>query len=153
VNGRDISIALRLWLSAALLRPLKRLVPFETLVRLMHTRPGARHRSSAFERRLEHYMHRTGRFPFRPPSNCLERSLGAYRILCGANACPELVVGVRRVPGRGVEGHVWVTLDGRALAEHGSDLATYTAIARFDSSARRHTTGAPDAPLAGIPLE
>ncbi len=98
-------------------------------------------------------MDRAGRLPFRPPSNCLERSLGAYRMLCGEGASPELVIGVRRAPGQPVDGHVWVTVAGRALAERTENLATYTAITRFDSKACRHPgDSAFSAALAGIPL-
>jgi hypothetical protein len=151
VTSSETAIALRLWYWAAMLRVLKRIVPLETLVGFMHRRPSGRGRSQDFERQLEGYIGRTGRFPWRPPSNCLERSLGAYRALCRANADPELVIGVRRNAGRGVEGHVWVMVDGRALGERPEDLASYTAIARFDAAARRHPSGG-SAVLSGIPL-
>ena len=86
-------IALRLWAWAALLRPLKHVVPLGTLVRLAHTRPTIRPRSAEFERRLETYLAAKGAFPQRAPANCLERSLGAYRMLCAANAGPTLCRG------------------------------------------------------------
>ena len=148
---RHATIALRLWFWAAVLRGLKHSVPLDNLVGLMHRRPSGRRRSTELERRLEAYLEATGRFPSRPPANCLERSLGAYRLLCRANAAPEIVIGVRRAAGTVVEGHVWVTVDGRALAERAENLASYTPIARFDAAARRQPSGA-DALLAGIPL-
>ncbi len=130
-------IAVRLWSWAAVLRPLKRMIPLERLVRLAHRRPRGGARSPAFERRLAEYLERRERFPFRPPSNCLERSLGAYRILCAANASPRLVVGFRHSPEREVEGHVWVTVDGRPLAERPEEVASYTELVTFDPEGRR----------------
>lgn len=130
-------IALRLWVWAAALRLLKRVVPLETLVRLMHRKPRRAIRSPEFERWLEHYLQQDDRFPFRPPSNCLERSLGAYRMFCGANAAPELVVGFRTSPTHRIEGHVWVRVDGRPVAECVETLNSYTAIVIFDALARR----------------
>jgi hypothetical protein len=149
---QSLSIAARLWAWAAVLRILKRTVPFEALVRLVHRRPGVLRSSPDFERQLETFMDRKGRFPFRPPANCLERSLGAYRMLCAAKASPELVVGIRRIEGRRVEGHVWVTAHGRSLAERDADLATYTAVARFDGDGHRHPKTQSAADLARIPL-
>lgn len=131
------SIAVRLWTWAAALRVLKQVVPLETLVRMMHRKPRSGARSPAFERRLEDYLGRAERFPFRPPANCLERSLGAYRMLCAANAAPQLVVGFRTSPERRVEGHVWVTVDGRPVAEHPENVGAFTAIVTFDADARR----------------
>jgi hypothetical protein len=142
-------IAIRMWAWAAVLRVLKRIVPLESLVRLMHRRPAPGGRSPAFRQRIEDYMCMTGRFPWRPPSNCLERSLGAYRLLCEAAAAPELVIGLRRSDAQGLLGHVWVTVQGRALAERDDALAVYTPIATFDAGARRHSHAAGD-PLRGM---
>ncbi|MBK5295883.1 MAG: lasso peptide biosynthesis B2 protein [Vicinamibacteria bacterium] len=141
-------IAIRLWGWAALLRPLKHVMPLGTLVRLAHTRPPVRPRSLEFERRLEIYLAATGTFPRRAPANCLERSLGAYRMLCAANAVPTLVVGLRRSDALGVEGHVWVVVDGRPLAER--DVTAYTQILTFDADARQHASGGSAAMLSGV---
>ena len=122
----------RLWLWAAMLRPLKHVVPIATLVRFARVKP-RRHAPALVESRVEAYLVRRGRFPFRPPANCLERSLGAYRLLCAGGAKPELVVGVKRSPDRGVEGHVWVTVAGRVLGERIDDVAGFTPIVTFDS--------------------
>jgi hypothetical protein len=144
VTPRETVVALRLWFWAAVIRPLKRTLPLETLVRLVHCRPSGHDRSKRFEVRLARYLSRTGRFPSRPPANCLERSLGVYRMLCRANALPELVIGVRHAAGRGVEGHVWVMVDGFPFAEPSADLASFTPIVRFDAKAQRHSSaGAP----------
>jgi hypothetical protein len=145
-----VGIAFRLWAWAALLRPLKYAVPLATLVRLAHTRPGAQGRSPEFERRIEAYLDAPGRFPRRAPGNCLERSLGAYRLLCAANAEPTLVVGLRQSDRLGVEGHVWVVVDGRALAERPGLVTTYTQILTFDPDARQHSSRGSAASLAGI---
>ena len=155
-----LGIGVRLWLWAGMIRVLKPLVPIGSLVRLARTPgPGANRsnrgqapipgsgpdrsarlrRAERFEARLRAYLESRRRFPFRAPANCLERSLGAYRLLCGAAAGPELVVGVRRSPARGVEGHVWVTARGRVLAERPEDLAMFTTIVTFDAGGRQRT--------------
>ena len=129
-------IGVRLWLWAGMLRGLKRVVPIATLVRVARVSP-KKHVAAHVQRRVESYLERKGRFPFRPPANCLERSLGAYRLLCRSGANPELVVGVRRSPERGVEGHVWVTVGGRALGEAAEDVAGFTPIVIYDSRGRQ----------------
>ena len=135
-------IGTRLWLWAALLRGLKHVIPLETLVRFARVTPHshAGHAATGVQSRVEAYLETKGRFPFRPPANCLERSVGAYRLLCRAGADPELVVGVRRSPGRGVEGHVWVRVAGRVLAETTDDVACFTPIVTFDSEGRQKRT-------------
>jgi len=144
------TIAVRLWWWAAMLRVLKQILPLSTLVRLMHRRAGNRRRSGAVERRLETYLDMAGPFPFRAPGNCLERSLGVYRMLCGLNAAPELVIGFRHSAEKRVEGHVWVTVDGRALAETPESVSTYTTVVTFDADARRRGASGFDAMLTQI---
>jgi hypothetical protein len=152
MTAMDWTIAGRMWGWAAALRVLKRVVPLEKLVRLMHPRSSAVERSQAFEAALEAYMSTTATFPFRAPGNCLERSLGAYRLLCARSASPELVIGVRYTPERAVEGHVWVRVDGRALAERPEDVQSYTAVVTFDASGKQHASLASNGSLARVPL-
>jgi Transglutaminase-like superfamily/Coenzyme PQQ synthesis protein D (PqqD) len=57
----------------------------------------------------------------------LERGLVAYRYLSRAGASPELVVGVAKEM-QGVHGHVWVTVDGRAVHDSPSTLAGFEPI-------------------------
>jgi len=143
-------IAVRFWLWAVLLRPLKHVLPFETLVRLMRTSRRGPERRPAVVDAVKSYMNATGRFPFRPPSNCLERSLGAYRLLAGAGASPMLVIGVRRSPEGGIDGHVWVMLDGTPFGESVDGLSAYTPLVTFDVEGRQtHPAGAPMT-LAGV---
>lgn len=131
-------IALHLWTSAALLRVLKRFVPLEGLVRLMNRKPARGRRLTGLQEELERYMNTAGRFPWRAPANCLERSLGAYRLLCEAAAEPELVIGVRRPNDTTVGGHVWVTVAGRPVAEQEDHLAAFVPIVTYDAGGRRH---------------
>ena len=148
-DPRSAGLAIRVWAWAAALRVLKRFIPLESLVRMMHRSPDGGPRSVAFERRLAEYLIREGRFPFRPPSNCLERSLAAYRMLCRTGARPELVVGFRPSHIKHIEGHVWVMVDGRPFAERDAAIGTYTAAMTFDSSACRRPGAAAPLP-AGI---
>lgn len=124
-----------------LLRVLKQFVPIERLVRLMNRKPARGRRCLPEE--VERYMSAAGRFPWRAPANCLERSLGAYRLLCEAAAEPELVIGVRRPSDSTVGGHVWVTVAGRPIAERAEHLAAFVPIVTFDASGRRHATETP----------
>jgi hypothetical protein len=133
-------IAIHLWTSAALLRVAKRFVPLERLVRLMYRRPARGRKWNGLQEELERYMNAAGPFPWRAPANCLERSLGAYRLLCQAAAEPELVIGVRR-PTDSVVGHVWVTVAGRPLGEQAEHLAAFVPIVTFDARGRRHGSG------------
>jgi hypothetical protein len=134
-------ILLRLWTWAVVLRGLKHVVPLPRLVRLAQTDTAREVRSGAFERRLEAYLERRRRFPLRAPGNCLERSLGAYRLLCAQGSNPELRVGIAvnsqlhnsqlptsQLPMRG---HVWVEVDGRPFGERPGDLDGLTPVVTF----------------------
>ena len=127
-----IGIGFRLWTWAALIRASKNVVPLARLVQLAHRRSRASASAKDLQRNLESYLSSKGRFPFRPPSNCLERSLGAYRLLCGVGADPSLVIGVNHSPSAGVKGHVWVTAAGKPIGESEADLSPFTAIVTFD---------------------
>ena len=142
-----IVMGVRMWAWALVLRPLKHVAPFATLLRIVHAGP-RRHRSPGFERDLEAYMTASRRFPARAPGNCLERSLAAYRLLCAAGSRPEVLVGVRRGAAAGVEGHVWVTLDGRPLAERQEFLDTFVVVVSYDADGRQKPVP-PAEPLAG----
>jgi hypothetical protein len=152
MTAMDWTIAVRMWAWAAALRVLKRVVPLKKMVRLVHPGTSALERSPEFEHALETYMSTTAAFPFRAPGNCLERSLGAYRLLCARNAHPELVIGVRYTAKQAVEGHVWVRVDGRALAERPEDVQSYTAVVTFDATGRQHASVTSNGSLAGVPL-
>jgi hypothetical protein len=144
-----VLIAVRLWAWAAVLRVLKHVVPMPSLVRLARREPGGASAPRIVRARLEPYLQSRRRFPFRAPANCLERSLGAYRLLCEAGEDPELVVGVRRSNG-GVEGHVWVTAAGKTWGERDEDLATFTRIVTFDARGRQRTAAGCEGTLAAL---
>jgi hypothetical protein len=143
-------LAARLWFWAAVVRPLKHIVPLRTLVQLLHRTPRRFSDARKVHQELESFFRRTGRLPRRPPANCLERSLGAYRLLCRAGAAPAIVVGVRRGSRSGVDGHVWVVVDGRPLAEDDSFLAAFGQVLAFDASGRQ--TSAAERMPAGLRL-
>jgi hypothetical protein len=148
-------IGIRLWLSAGLVRLLKPVVPLGTLVRLAKTGTlnfslSVDNSREKLDRRLAAYLEKRGRFPFRPPSNCLERSLGVYRLLCGVGRNPQLVVGVRRSRERGVEGHVWVTAQEKVLGERPEDLVSFTTIVTFDADGRQRTAAGFEGTLSEI---
>jgi len=127
----------RLWFLAALVRSLKHVAPILVLVQVVHARPRAGSSQSDLADRLDALFRRAQRFPQRPPSNCLERSLGAYRLLCRAGAQPELVIGMKRAPGRRIEGHTWVVVDGRPLGEDPSAVAGFAPMLAFDAQGRQ----------------
>jgi hypothetical protein len=151
-------ILVRLWTWALVLRVLKHVVPLPRLVRLAQADLSREVRSGAFERRLEGYLERRQRFPFRAPGNCLERSLGAYRLLCAQGSNPELRVGIA-VNSQGhnaqlpkvqlprvqlpnaqlpMRGHVWVEVDGRPFGERPGDLDGLTPVLTFGADGQAH---------------
>jgi hypothetical protein len=144
-----VVMASRLWFWAAVVRPLKHVVPLGTLVRLLHRSPRTPLDPKGVQE-LESFLRRTGRVPQRPPANCLERSLGAYRLLCAASAAPQVVVGIRRA-GTRVDGHVWVVVDGRPLGEDEAFLATFSRVLAFGPDGRRMPGSARDV-LDGVRL-
>ena len=150
-------ILVRLWIWAALLRALKHLVPLPALVTLARV-PKAAPRGEEFEQRLAKYLERRDRFPFRAPGNCLERSLGAYRLLCGNGRRPQLVVGVSLQPpgpepkarSLSVRGHVWVEVDGRPFGERPGDLEGFTRVVTFDAEGKQRSVGGFSGALSAI---
>jgi Transglutaminase-like superfamily len=145
-------LASRLWFWAAVVRPLKHIVPLRTLVHLLHQSPRRLPNARRVHQELETFLRQTGRLPRRPPANCLERSLGAYRLLCRAGAAPAIVVGMRRGGTRtGVDGHVWVVVDGRPLAEDDTFLAGFGRVLAFDASGRQ-TSGVTERMPEGMRL-
>jgi hypothetical protein len=142
-------LASRLWFWALVVRPLKHIVPLRTLVHLLHRSPGCPTDVTRVRRDVESLLRQSGRLPLRPPANCLERSLGAYRLLCRAGASPALVVGMRRGSRTGVDGHVWVVVDGRPLAEDATFLAGFGRVLAFDASGRQ-MSGANEAMPDGL---
>jgi hypothetical protein len=85
--------------------------------------------------KLAHRLSSAGR-----RDNCLERSLIAYRQLSARNLDPLLVVGTRSGPD-GVEGHVWVTVDGRPLHDEATAVATFVPLTAFGAGGRRQPVG------------
>jgi Transglutaminase-like superfamily len=144
-------LASRLWFWAAVVRPLKHILPLRTLVHLLHRSPRRLPDARRVHRELESFLRQTGRLPPRAPANCLERSLGAYRLLCRAGAAPAIVVGIRRGARTGVDGHVWVVVDGRPLAEDESFLAGFGRVLAFDADGRQ-LSGATEAMPEGLRL-
>ena len=137
-----LAVVLPFWGWAALLRPLKHVVPLRLLVRLVRRRHPASSRNRSREAAILAYMCSRERFPKRAPANCLERSLAAYRLLAAAGARPELLIGVRRGPDAGaLNGHVWVVLDNQPAGEEAAAVATFTPVLRVDANGRIEATG------------
>jgi hypothetical protein len=113
----DVWLGIRILSGTAFVRLAKYVVPLPRLVALMtpDARAGARDpRLEARIARMAGWAARAVR-PF-GDGNCLERSLVLYRALIRAHAAPELYVGFRSGES-GVEGHVWVVLDGAPLCD------------------------------------
>jgi hypothetical protein len=127
---------------------LKRVVPLERLVRLAQLEPARNARDPGQESRVVSLA--AWLFKNRPRharDNCLERSLVAYRFLGRLNARPELVVGVGSEDEK-VLGHVWVTVDGRAVLDPPASLETYASLVVFGSDGQAIRT-APASPGSG----
>ena len=99
-----------------LLPALKRLLPLPRLARLMWIDPRSSRPSQAQDVfALSGSLTRLLRI--RSSSNCLERSLLAYRYLAAAGCDPELVIGVARPNDAEIQGHAWIELRGRPVRE------------------------------------
>jgi hypothetical protein len=124
----DAWLLARIFVWSLVLPIAKRTIPLPQLVRLMRPRGRTAQRDPEREAAigsLTSWVFRT-----RPPSardNCLERGLVAYRYLSRAGASPELVVGVAKEVHR-LQGHVWVTVDGRPVHDSPSTLAPFEPI-------------------------
>ncbi len=138
-----------MWFWAGVLRPLKHLVPLPRLVALVRPRAASHAGRVETVRQLDAYMRqRSGPRFHRVPHNCLERSLAGYRLLLRAGASPSVVIGIR--PGAsGIDGHVWVVLDGRPFGEDAAALEGFTRVASFDADGHRES-GRSDAQLKGV---
>jgi hypothetical protein len=119
----DAWLALRMLGWSLLLPLLKRTVPLRTLTRWMWAN-GADPRKPEREALIV-------RTSARLSTNCLERSLLAYRFLAQANAEPRLVAGVRRESSADVVGHAWVEVDGFPVHEGKGELRDFVPLVEF----------------------
>ena len=107
---------------------LKRVVPLQTLARwawdtpVARSTPGADAAIAAVVRLRRLRRHSQG--------DCLESALVLYRELSRSGWDPVLVVGFRRRAGR-TEGHAWVEVAGRAVAEANPELGAFTRTVGF----------------------
>jgi hypothetical protein len=114
-----------------LLPVLKQALPLRRLVALMWT-SGRVDRSDEQEKRIIGLSARVTRLRPHLRSNCLERSLLAYRFLARAGADPRLVLGIGIVEGA-VVGHAWVTLDGEPVHETRDAVESFARLIEFGS--------------------
>ncbi|HEX6211614.1 MAG TPA: lasso peptide biosynthesis B2 protein [Methylomirabilota bacterium] len=133
-------LAAELWGWAVVLRPLKHLVPLPLLVRLSRWSRWRRP-SAATVALLRRQMAPAAVPDVRLPGNCLERSLAVYRLLCRTEGAAQVVVGVRREGHQGIDGHVWLLLDGEPLWDSPEFLAAYEAVLAFDGAGRLRRCG------------
>ncbi|MFB3855257.1 MAG: lasso peptide biosynthesis B2 protein [Vicinamibacterales bacterium] len=130
----DLGIGLRMLAWAAvlvlLLRVLKMKLP--RAVRLMRPRRAFfGHRNADRELRISSLAHVAADLVGRADSNCLIRSLLAWRYLGLAGASPHIVAGMERSE-KGVRGHAWVLVDYRPLGEASATLASFLPVVAFD---------------------
>jgi Transglutaminase-like superfamily len=128
---------------------LKRTVSLPRLVRLMASGSRQRTRDTEREQRIARmarllYRGRAGTFQ----NNCLERSLLTYRYLGRAGADPELVIGARKDDDT-LQGHVWVTVDGRAVHELPDELEPFVQVMCFRGGELQGSAGSVAGPLPG----
>jgi Transglutaminase-like superfamily len=131
----DVRLALRMAGWSLLLPLLKRVLPLKKLTRLMWAE-GRGGRSLEREREIARLSVVLTRL--RPPrfqSNCLERSLLAYRFLSQANVDPHLVIAVSALEDRLV-GHAWVTVDGRPVHDSPAEVREFVSVVEFGAEGR-----------------
>ncbi len=115
---------------------LKHRLPLPSLVQLVRPRRGGGPRSPRREHEVISLVRRLYPSPSGSDGHCLVRGLIVYRYLPLAHPEPELVVGVRSQDGE-TTGHVWVTLDGRPLAEPPLVEAEYVPMLKFAADGRQ----------------
>jgi len=103
---------------------LKHVVALRTLVRLAEPRRRQTSLDEATRERVEFLATRLSR-----TDDCLERSLVAYRFLSRAGGEPTLFIGFERDAPR--EGHAWVEVDSRPVAEPAEALERFVSVATF----------------------
>jgi hypothetical protein len=117
----------------------ERLRPLGKLAAWAHRTPTAkRERDRSEEARLIACIVRLCRWFGAIDRNCLRRSVLLYRELSRVGAGPTLNIGFRQGSG-GLEGHAWVVLDGRAVAEADPAGVGYEVGYAFGSQQRNHT--------------
>jgi hypothetical protein len=124
-----VAAMLRLLPRYALLAVLKHLVPIRTLARWSWRTPGTPLPGPALDRLIARVVRLSdvvGLFD----RDCLQRSLLLYGELARACANPSLMVGFRRERGR-LEGHAWVEVDGKPVAELAQPLETFQVALSF----------------------
>jgi hypothetical protein len=136
----DLVVVARLWAVAAVVRPLKYLMPLPRLVTLATAVIATRPSRARVDRLL-----RVADSPpagTRLPGNCYERSIGFFRLLIAAGADPRLVIGMRTgSAGRMIDGHVWVELADTPVGESAERLACFERLAGFNARGRSVPAG------------
>jgi hypothetical protein len=131
-----------LW--SLLLPALKRMIPLRRLVALLAGT--GRGRAEASWPRIVRWSAALTKLRPRSRSNCLDRSLLAYRFLTRAGAEPHLVLAVTQAA-EGVAGHAWVTVSGEPIHEPAASVTRFTQILEFDS----HGHAVAQAPAGAMP--
>jgi hypothetical protein len=108
---------------------LKRLVSIRRLARMAWRAPLPACAPDA-ERLATARVLRAGAIAGWPDRDCLQRSLVLFRELSRLGANPELVVGFKPGDG-GVEGHAWVTVRGRPVADELEGIAGFVPSLKF----------------------
>lgn len=134
----DLLLVGRMLMWACALRLLKHVVRLPRLVRFVY-QPA---REVERDVRAEEHVTTLARWACRvldwsSGGNCLERALVTYRYLSALNARPMLVVGVSTSAERKVEGHAWITVDGRPMGETPAALQRFAQVVRFGAEGRR----------------
>jgi hypothetical protein len=124
-----VEAAIEFMLLAALLPLLKRVVPIRSLVAHMWstTRTAPPGQTDATLGELTRRLSRLAR------SNCLERSLLAYRFLGRGGFDPQLVLGIADF-GAGVVGHAWVTVGGEPFFDQDRTIVAFSPIVTFTAN-------------------
>ena len=117
-------VRLIVWLN--LLGIAKRLLPLRTLIRWAAGPRVAKDRRDIPT--IAGRVLRAGRFAGMPDRDCLQRSLVLFRELSRAGVPAELFVGFRQTTT--LEGHAWIAVEGRLVADEQSAIDTFVPALR-----------------------
>jgi len=126
---------------------LKHLVPIARLARWAW-RPASRSDRAASASHVISRVLQVGRWSGVPDRDCVQRSLLLYRELSRLGLNPTLVMGFRRQTGE-VQGHAWIVVDDRIVAEEAAALAGFTPALRFGARGLLQDSS-PTHPIAGL---
>jgi hypothetical protein len=131
----DSFLLARIGMWALALPILKRVLPLQTLARIMWSH-AKEQRKTSLEQKVATIVRWIYGFVI-PKGACLDRSLILYRYLSGMRIDVRLVTGIKRTEEKGWKGHAWVLVDGKPFEEAEPAVEDFKTLAIFGSDGKQ----------------